>query len=146
MDDAIMLALDDIALARVFISATAVPRPQRGKWLERVAQRLDPGPGAIHTRRWRQRERNGQVLLRVVADEAELAVALTDAGLLDPLKADDRGALAGAVERLLARFCEVSPPAGANLDRLRISLCLSALQPKEPPPCPTTTSGNSKKR
>jgi hypothetical protein len=36
------LALDDAALARVVIAATAVPPHQRGHWLARLADRIDP--------------------------------------------------------------------------------------------------------
>jgi len=40
----VMLALDDAALARVCIAATAVPASQRGQWLRDVAERIDPPP------------------------------------------------------------------------------------------------------
>lgn len=111
-----MLCLaDDAGLARVAIGATSVPRAQRRRWLEDLAARLEgvsptePSPGARYTRAWRTREANGQVLLKVVVDEAALAALLVDRGLLDPLRADDRDALAVSAARLLAQLCEVSP-------------------------------------
>jgi hypothetical protein len=49
-----MLAFDDTVLARIAIAAGRIEPARRKGWLKRVAQRLDPGPGAIHTRRWPQ--------------------------------------------------------------------------------------------
>jgi hypothetical protein len=91
-----MIALDDGALARLCIAATAVAPERRGAWLEDVAVRLEQArrsacsPGARHTAAWRARERAGRCLLKIEVDEAELVVALVDACLLDPRIADDR--------------------------------------------------------
>jgi hypothetical protein len=130
-----MLCLaDDAGLARVAIGATSVPRAQRRRWLEDLAARLEgvsptePSPGARYTRAWRTREANGQVLLKVVVDEAALAALLVDRGLLDPLRADDRDALAVSAARLLAQLCEVSPHDEKLRDKLTTTLCLTALQ------------------
>jgi hypothetical protein len=39
-----MLALDDAALARIFIGASRVPPAERGRWLRKLADVLDPAP------------------------------------------------------------------------------------------------------
>jgi hypothetical protein len=140
-----MLRLTDEALARVLIAGSAVAPDRQAAWLEDLAVRFERASHRAlltsYTRAWRRRQRAGLVQLKVVADEANLAVFLIDAGLLDPLRADDRGALTRATERALALMCETSPPVGANLDTIRASLVLSALQSREPP-CPTTTSSD----
>jgi hypothetical protein len=144
-----MLRLTDEALVRILIAGTAIAPDKQAAWLEDLAARLkrasEPSPGAVYTRRWRQRERAGRCQLRIEVDEAELAVALVDRGLLDPALADSRAALARAAERALAQLCrETSRPSEAGLDTIRVGLCLATLQPKEPSPWPT--SGNSEKR
>ena len=110
-----MLALSDGALACVCVAATAVAPAARAAWLKELAARLErpadpPTAGSGYTRRWRARQRNGQILLRVVVDEAAVAVAAVEHGLLNPLHADDRAALAAAAERALLLFGESSPP------------------------------------
>jgi hypothetical protein len=42
-----MLALDDAALARLCIGATAVAREDRCRWLHDIAERLDPPPRRV---------------------------------------------------------------------------------------------------
>jgi hypothetical protein len=116
-----MIALDDAGLARIFIAAAAVPIEQREEWLTSVAEKLEaaghppensapvaaagpparPSPAAERNRRWRQRARNGRVVLPIEIDQFEVADALVDAGLLEQWSADDRVAIAAAVERLL---------------------------------------------
>ena len=58
-----MIALDDGALARVFLAATRVPRARRRQWLRGLAERLDPPRAVIRSRersrRKRERRRNG---------------------------------------------------------------------------------------
>jgi hypothetical protein len=58
-----MLAFDDQSLARLCISATAVPRHKRRRWLHALAQKLDPPHDIIarraRSRRARERRRNG---------------------------------------------------------------------------------------
>jgi adenylate cyclase len=88
-----MLALSDEAWARLCIAASAIPRNRRRQWLRELANRIEPprsSPGARYTAAWRAREKAGRCLLTLEVDEAELVVALVDAGLLDPRIADDR--------------------------------------------------------
>jgi hypothetical protein len=104
-----MLAFSDEALARLAVAATRVAPQRRSAWLQDLAGRLEPegrrARGRAYTRKWRQRARDGQVLLRVVTDEVGLAVAAVTHGLLDPLRADDRAALAAAAGKVLDAFC-----------------------------------------
>ena len=97
-----------------------------------LATRLEPAPtpsrGARYTRAWRERGRNGEVLLRVTVDEAAFAVAAVERGLLDPLLADDRAALTAAAEKALQLFCEGSPPAPQLGDSLRDRLVDAAVR------------------
>jgi hypothetical protein len=52
----IMLALSDGALARIVIGASRIPVHARRRWLEQLAQRLDPPPKpATRQVRWRAR-------------------------------------------------------------------------------------------
>src|SRR5262245_58562307 len=99
-----MLAFSDAAMARLAIAATAVAPAERAAWLRDLANRLEPTAGAVYTRNWRHRERNGQILLRVVVDEADFAVAAVAHGFLNPLRADDRDALTAAAQRALTEF------------------------------------------
>ena len=99
-----MISLSDSGLAHLAIAACAVPREQRRQWLERLAERLDPAPvspAAERMRRHRQRARAGRVALTIEASEVDLSETLIDAGILKPGAADDRRAIAAAVERLL---------------------------------------------
>ena len=55
-----MLALDDAALARICIAATAVERHGRRRWLKDLAERIDPPPRRVaiaRARKARQRAR-----------------------------------------------------------------------------------------
>ena len=77
-----MLALTDEALVRICVAATAIRPDERSAWLAGLASRLEPAPttshGARYTRAWRERGRNGEVLLRVIVDEAVFAVAAVE--------------------------------------------------------------------
>jgi hypothetical protein len=53
-------------------------------------------------RRYRQRQREGLVTLSVTVDEASITALLTSAGYLSPIRADDQGAIASALEHMLA--------------------------------------------
>src|SRR5262249_19751789 len=89
---AVMLALSDESLARFAIAATGSPRSERRQWLQSIASKLEPlpaKPGARRVAAWRARKRAGRVVLRLELDEAALVVGLVDAGLLNPLAADD---------------------------------------------------------
>src|SRR5215831_19289790 len=85
--------------------------------------------GARYPRAWRERERNGRILLRLEADEAELAIALASAALLDWNIADDKAALTAAAEKALALFCqrELSRHDEVIADKLRTNLMQRAL-------------------
>jgi hypothetical protein len=140
--ESVVLYFSDKALARILIAGTAVEPNWQSAWLEDLAARLERAselsPGARYTRAWRARERAGRCLLRLEVDEAELVVALVDRGLLDPAKADNRMALTRAAERALTQLCrETSRPSEADLDTIRVGLCLATLQPREPPSWPT---------
>ena len=126
-----MLALDDHALAHLFIAASGVAPADRKAWLQDLAEQFEAPansgkitPGARYTRAWRARARNGQVLLRVTVDEAAFVVAAVEHDLLDPLYADDCGALTAAAQRVIMMFCEgeVSPPQLGFRDRLQVKL------------------------
>jgi hypothetical protein len=147
---AVVIALDDGALARVIVAAKRVAPEARGRWLQDLAAELDPSPavqrlrafrerqrdglspslGARYTRAWRRREKSGRILLRIEVDEAALAAMLVERRWLDPLLADDRKSLTAAAERVLATFCdgEVSPHGHEIADKLRVRLCLTALR------------------
>jgi hypothetical protein len=67
------------------------------------------------SRRWRARERAGLILLKFPVDEAAVVVALTDRGLLDPLRADDLVAINEAAQRALVEFCGETAPHEQNI-------------------------------
>jgi hypothetical protein len=127
-----MLCLTDESLARIAIGATAVPAKERGDWLETLARKFEapdptsdaPSRAAEYTRRWRARAQNGEILLRPIVDEAAFAVAAVDAGMLDPLRADDKTALTKAAEKVIAMFStgELSPHDTGIHDKVRSEL------------------------
>jgi hypothetical protein len=131
-----VLALDDGALARLVIAASAIPPRRRKQWLRQLARQAEPppcSPGARYTAAWRRREKAGRFLLRLEMDEAALVVGLVDCGVLDPLKADDRGAITEAAQRALVQFCdggETSRQEQRIYDTLKVGLVLSALKRK----------------
>lgn len=133
-----MLALTDRSLAVIAIAASAIPPSRRARWLQRLADRLENScprsAGALHTAAWRAREKAGRCLLKLEVDEVELAVALVDAGLLDPSVADDRARLTEATQRALFLFLagEASRHDERVFDTVRAELALTALQ-KVPP-------------
>jgi hypothetical protein len=95
--------------------------------------------GARYTRAWRERKQAGRIILRLEVDETDLAIALIDARLLDPNKADDRAALTAAAHKALRIFCEPSRPDTAIVDTMRVNLALTAMQK-------VLLDGRSKKR
>jgi hypothetical protein len=121
-----MLALTDAALARLCIAATAVAPGQRGHWLRRVAQELDPptiptanvtkpvtkpyrrSPAARRQQRvrdtqaWRARRKRGIAIYPVEVDGNIFDLMERFAGL-SLAKMDDRQAVAYALGRLLRR-------------------------------------------
>jgi len=134
-----VLAFTDESLALVCIGATAVPRQRRRQWLRELARKVEPpacSPGARYTAAWRRRERTGRIQLKLEVDEAETVVGLVDCNLLDPLRADDRGAINDAARQALAIFLagETSRQEQRIYDTMRIKLVLSALKRKLPGP------------
>ena len=132
---------DDAALARLCIAATAVPHNRRGHFLRAVANKIDPSrrkSGAAkptrgtarYSAKWRARARAGHCLLRLEVDEVELSLALVDAGLLDPLLADDRAALTAATQRALALFLAGQPSRreAEICDSVKMELAATMLQ------------------
>jgi hypothetical protein len=102
-----MLALSDGALARLAISATALPPHARGRWLRQIANRIDPPPqrsDTVRKARLRQRERSGHIVLQVEVHEHDLAAAMIEAGLLTEAQALSRADLARALARIAAEF------------------------------------------
>jgi hypothetical protein len=89
-----------------------------------------PSPRIAATRRWRARERNGRVLLKIELDEAALTLALIDANLLAINKADDRKALTAATQRVLERFIAGDISQRAEGDRVKVHLLLAMLRKK----------------
>jgi hypothetical protein len=90
-------------------------------------------PSTLRTRRWREREKNGRILLRLELDEAALVVGLVDRNLLDPLVADERGAIATAAAKALKIFCDAGDTSqrdAAIRDKLTIALLLARLKEK----------------
>ena len=149
-----MLALDDGAMCRVLIAATAISPAELPEWLERLVGLFEKMPrdalsrSAIYTRRYRARLKAGQLVLRdIVVDEAVLVAGLVGLGLLDPLRADDRKALTAAAGRALQAICETSRHDGVILDMVRTRLCLSALRRREPVRGPRlSSSGRARPR
>jgi hypothetical protein len=62
-------------------------------------------PAALKKRRYRRRLRNGVIVLKIEAREAELAEAMLAAGRLDSAAAEARSALERAAEDILAEWC-----------------------------------------
>lgn len=92
---------------------------------------MAPKNNTVYSRRWRARERAGLVLLTFPIDEADAVVALTDRGLLDPMLADDRGAINEAARRAFVQFCGAAAPCEQQIyDTMRIRLVLQALKGK----------------
>jgi hypothetical protein len=128
-----LIGLSDAGLAYLVLAASAVPRHRRRQWLRELANKIEPprrSPGARYTAAWRAREKAGRCLLTLEVDEAELVVALVDAGLLDPRIADNRAALAAATQHALARYLagEGSRHDERICDIVRAELGLTALQ------------------
>src|SRR5947208_2027995 len=71
-----------------------------GPYLQEVRS-LWPSPSTLRTRSWRERQKRGRILLRVMVDEAALAIGLIDRGALDLLRADDCAALTATTEKAL---------------------------------------------
>ena len=97
---------------------------------DRDRQRDGLSPSARYTREYRRREKTGRILLRIEVDEAALVAMLVEHKWLNPLRADDRKSVTSATELALAAICgcEASPHNREIVDKLRVRLCLRALQ------------------
>ena len=123
-----MLALDDAALARLVIAATAVPADQRGRWLRSLARKLEPQDalpkigfpknpiyqpspkqraGAARTRLCRKRQKDGYSVLDVCVNFNSTSGALFAAGLLQEEEIDDPAAVRRALEKIIALLPEL---------------------------------------
>jgi hypothetical protein len=99
-------ALTDSQLGLLAIAATAVPPSQRGRWLKRIAEQIEPSTPAgaaarrarrrVNTRRWRARLRRGAAVYPVEIDR-ETFDLLGRVGGLEESKVDDRHAVARAL-------------------------------------------------
>ena len=101
----VMLALDDAALARVCIGATAVAPKDRSRWLHDIAERLDPLPRRLALARARKarsraRQRQGQRVFKLTANYQLIVGGLIDAGNISERDALDHR----NVERVLSRM------------------------------------------
>ena len=134
-----MLCFSDEAMARVLIAGTAIKPDEQKAWLEGLAARFEKArrtelsPSARYTQRYRARRKAGQLVLQnIVVDEVTLVTGLVQLRLLDPLRADDRKALAAAAGRALEAICEASHQDGEPRDTIRLGLCISALRKRKP--------------
>jgi hypothetical protein len=59
-------------------------------------------PAADRQRHYRQRQNAGKIILHVEVDEIETTQALIDGGFLHADAADDKRAIAAAIERVIA--------------------------------------------
>jgi hypothetical protein len=77
-----MLALDDVALARLVIGATRVRASERSRWLQDLVRKLDP-PSRPLTRqaRWRARQRDGCAIYRIALNVERVINALIEGEL-----------------------------------------------------------------
>jgi hypothetical protein len=89
-----------------------------------------PSPRVAATRRWRARERNGLIQLKVELDESALALALVDNGLLSVNRADDRKALSMGAQRILEDFIAGDVSRHDYRDRVKVRLLLAVLREK----------------
>jgi hypothetical protein len=108
-----MLAFTDAAIARVFISATAIAPQTRGRWLQDLARELensgrpefsgDPKPANTRLRAFRQRQRLGQSIYRLTLNAVDLEELLI---AVRTLRSEDRDTHS-KVELALTKFIEL---------------------------------------
>jgi hypothetical protein len=130
-----VLALDDGALARLCIGATAVAPHLRNRWLQRVAKELEghrPSPTARRLRRFQARRHNGQACYRIIQDCVDLEELLLASGTLAPADRDDHRQVEAALSRFIL-ICILDHRNAFQSDReiydtVRVGLCLSALR------------------
>jgi hypothetical protein len=100
-----MLALSDEALARLAIGASRVRPSARGRWLQRLAAKLDP-PAKPKTRqgRWRQRQRNGRAIYRLELHVERLVDALIANQRLSERDAEQHARVEAALAEMVADY------------------------------------------
>jgi hypothetical protein len=103
-----MLAfVDDAAMFRVLLGATAVPRSERHQWLKRVAAMVDSPPArtaqALRSARARRRRANGKIVIPVEIDAAFVSAALS-CGAVSEAEALDPHKLASAAAVVLQKW------------------------------------------
>src|SRR5215831_6097350 len=131
-----MIALSDIGLAYLVAAANRIAPEQRGRWLQRMARKLEhpPSATALRLRKFQARRRNGQACYRVVQDQVDLEELLLMAGILASADRDDHSKVEAALA-LFLRLCIADHRNAFQSDReicdtVRVGLCLSALRRK----------------
>ncbi len=99
-----MLALDDQALARLMIAATAVPESKRGKWLKGIAAEFE-GPvrsNAKYAAAYRERHRRGHIAIKGLSvNEYYVVGALIASGALTKEESRNPRTVTAAIARHL---------------------------------------------
>ena len=117
---------DDAALCHLLIAATAIPVAERARWLQNLADRLEPpsdGDANLHLRngnhgshlpgspsaaqrqeRRRQRAARGLVVLPVELPFIELSERLVDEGLIGAWDATDREVVKDALSKIIRHW------------------------------------------
>ena len=83
---------------RPFLSPTSPPQPDRGNFGGSLSS------PAARSRRYRQRNRNGNLLVHLEIDEVGLLELLKDHGVLSRDNADNRDAIDAALKELIERL------------------------------------------
>ena len=96
-----MICLDDGALARLAIRATAVPPSRRRRWLADTL--APPSPAALRQRAYRARQRRGEACVRVTVTR-ELLDALVAGEWLHDAEVISDQEIGDAVQRMLAEW------------------------------------------
>jgi hypothetical protein len=100
-----MLALTDEALARLAIGATRLRSNGRTKWLREVARRLDPPPRPLTRQaRWKARQRDGKVIVRLELDRDDIVLALLTSQRLTEAEALDHCQVERALGDIVAEW------------------------------------------
>ena len=100
-----MLTLDDAAMFRVLLAASAIPPAELDGWLQGVAARMEARTESCRRqKRYRQRQRDGQAVLQVPCDFCALVEALLKSGRLSEAEALDRRRIDAAAAEVLADF------------------------------------------
>jgi hypothetical protein len=104
-----MLALDDAALARICIGATAVAPEDRCRWLRDIAEHLDPLPRRLALARARKararaRQRKGERVFKLVGNYELIVGGLIGSGRISERAALDHGKVEDVLSRMLMEW------------------------------------------